>query len=42
VRDASYADAIADTLTASELPDHAVGLTDLLAGKDATDDEAKL
>jgi hypothetical protein len=39
--DAAYVDAIADTLTDDEVPDHEVDLADLLAARDATDDEVE-
>jgi hypothetical protein len=40
--DAAFAEAVADTLTADEVPDHEVDLADLLADRDATDDEVEI
>ena len=39
--DAAFAEAIADILTGDEVPDHEVDLAELLAGRDATDDEVE-
>jgi hypothetical protein len=39
--EAAYAEAIADTLTDDEVPDHEVDIADLLAARDATDDEVE-
>jgi hypothetical protein len=38
---AAYAEAVADTLTDDEAPDHEIALADLLAARDATDDEVE-
>ena len=39
--DVAFAEAVADTLTDAEVADHEVDLADLLAGRDATDDEVE-